>query len=813
MGYNGYGQLGDGTSEDKYQPVNVASDVVAVTAGGDHSLFLKADGTLWAMGWNGYGPLGDGTTVDKYQPVNVASNVVAVAAGSFYSLFVNADGTLWAMGDNGNGELGIGVADADVHPMPVHISNMTVASLRASGATYHSLAVGLLGPVISFNNQFVHLGQPATLTVSIAAGDGPFTYQWQLNGTNLLDATNASYSIPTVAMNDLGIYSVTVTGLIGTTTSTARLMAQPMVMAQPAGGVVNLGQAASLSVTNIEQGALTCQWFKDRVKLVGQTNSTLWFASFQFTNGGSYSVVVSYPEGVVISLPVLMCVPGAPLRAWGYNYYGELGNGTTNNSSKPANVASDVVAVTAGWYHSLFVKADGTLWAMGYNGYGQLGDETTIDKNLPVNEASNVVVVAAGYDHSVFVKADGTLWAMGHNGNGQLGDGTYDDKNQPVNVASDVVAVAAGNGHSLFLKADGTLWAMGANWAGQLGDGTGDERNQPVNVANNVVAMAGGDNHSLFVKADGTLWAMGYNLYGELGDGTSDDKYQPVNVANDVVAVTASGAHSLFVKADGTLWAMGWNSYGQLGDGTYDDKYQPVNVASDVVAVAAGYYHSLFVKADGTLWAMGYNGYGGLGIGVADEDFYPIPVQISNITVASLGASGGAFHSLAVGALSPEISGLANQAIYLGQPVTLSVVITNGDGPFSYQWQFNRTNLLNATNASYSIANVSLADLGTYSVIVTGMSSSVTQNATLTVNVIPAFMTLGNVTQIEGGLQLTVQLTGSTNYPYILQVTTNLTPPVNWQPIFTNTTDVNGRCEFTDTNLNCPQKFYRAVGQ
>jgi alpha-tubulin suppressor-like RCC1 family protein len=697
--------------------------------------------------------------------------------------------------------------------MPVHISNMTVASLRASGATYHSLAVGWLGPVISFNNQFVHLGQPVTLTVSIAAGDGPFTYQWQFNGTNLLDATNASYSIPTVAMNDVGIYSVTVTGLIGTATSTARLMVQPVVMAQPAGGVVNLGQPASLSVTNIEEGVLTYQWFKDKVKLVGQTNSTLSFALFQFTNGGCYSVVVRYPEGLAVSLPALLSAPGAPLKAWGYNYYGELGNGTANNGREPANVASDVVAVTAGWYHSLFVKADGALWAMGRNSYGQLGDGTTIDKNLPVNGASNVVAVAAGYDHSLFVKADGTLWVMGHNGNGQLGDGTYDDKYQPVNVASDVVAVAAGNGYSLFVKADGTLWAMGANWAGQLGDGTGVEKYQPVKVANNVVAMAGGDNHSLFVKADGTLWAMGYNLYGELGDGTSDDKYQPVNVASDVVAVTACGAHSLFVKADGTLWAMGWNSYGQLGDGTYDDKYQPVNVASDVVAMAAGYYHSLFVKADGTLWAMGYNGYGGLGIGVADVDVHPMPVQISNITVASLGASGGAFHSLAVGVLAPETSGLANQVINLGQPVTFSVVITNGDGPFSYQWQFNGTNLLNETNASYSIACVTFADLGTYSVIVTGMGSSIRQNATLTVNVIPAFMTLGSVAQINGGFQLTVQLTGSTNYPYILQVTTNLTPPVNWQPIITNTTDGSGRWQFTDTNLNCPQKFYRAVGQ
>jgi hypothetical protein len=51
------------------------------------------------------------------------------------------------------------------------------------------------------------------------------------------------------------------------------------------------------------------------------------------------------------------------------------------------------------------------------------------------------------------------------------------------------------------------------------------------------------------------------------------------------------------------------------------------------------------------------------------------------------------------------------------------------------------------------------------------------------------------------------------NYPYILQSATNLTPPVNWQPVLTNPADGNGNWQFTDTNLNGSQKFYRAVGQ
>ena len=63
------------------------------------------------------------------------------------------------------------------------------------------------------------------------------------------------------------------------------------------------------------------------------------------------------------------------------------------------------------------------------------------------------------------------------------------------------------------------------------------------------------------------------------------------------------------------------------------------------------------------------------------------------------------------------------------------------------------------------------------------------------------------------GKQLTLQLTGTPNYPYVLQSATNLTPPVNWQSILTNLADGNGNWQFTDTNLNGGQKFYRAVGQ
>ena len=97
-------------------------------------------------------------------------------------------------------------------------------------------------------------------------------------------------------------------------------------------------------------------------------------------------MVVTNALGLVISTPALLSVPNAPLRSWGNNTYGQLGNGSADYNAHPVpvSVASNVVAV-AGYFHSLFVKSDGTLWAMGKNYYGQLGNGSNTATNRPVN--------------------------------------------------------------------------------------------------------------------------------------------------------------------------------------------------------------------------------------------------------------------------------------------------------------------------------------------------------------------------------------------------------------------------------------------
>jgi alpha-tubulin suppressor-like RCC1 family protein len=146
MGLNNYGQLGDGHSGTYIKNINalgtnspeqiVASNVTAIAAGNSHSLFLKNDGSLWAMGWNVCGQLGDGTINNVSLPEQiVSSNVTAIASGDLHSLFLKSDGSLWAMGNNQSGQLGDGINKNVNLPEQIVASNVTAVA----AGSQHSL--------------------------------------------------------------------------------------------------------------------------------------------------------------------------------------------------------------------------------------------------------------------------------------------------------------------------------------------------------------------------------------------------------------------------------------------------------------------------------------------------------------------------------------------------------------------------------------------------------------------------------------------------------------------------------------------------
>jgi alpha-tubulin suppressor-like RCC1 family protein len=372
------------------------------------------------------------------------------------------------------------------------------------------------------------------------------------------------------------------------------------------------------------------------------------------------------------------------IKAWGFNEDGELGDGTTQNSTTPiaVNGLRDAVAIASGSHHSLALIGNGTVMAWGENVYGQLGDGTTDNSAVPVpvSGLSEVAAVASGEDHSLALLKDGTVMAWGRNSSGQLGDGSAASSDVPVAVKglSRVAAISAGGSFSLALLTDGTVMAWGENFHGQLGDGTTTNSDIPVTVGGvtGVTAISAGFRHSVALLSGGTAVAWGENEYGQLGDGTESQRDVPVAVRklSGVEAVSAGKSQSLAVVAGGAVVAWGDNEEGQLGDGNHAGPERcgappvfacskaPVAVRglSHVTAIAAG-SHSLALLANGAVLAWGPNNAGQLGDGTrtGPEICGPSASACSTIPVLSsthgiaVAIAAGAEFSLALGPSPP----------------------------------------------------------------------------------------------------------------------------------------------------------------
>jgi alpha-tubulin suppressor-like RCC1 family protein len=231
------------------------------------------------------------------------------------------------------------------------------------------------------------------------------------------------------------------------------------------------------------------------------------------------------------------------LWTWGRNLEGQLGINTLNQQESPVQTSvagTTWKQVSCGGLHTTAIKTDGTLWAWGYNFYGQIGNGTTALTITPVEVtagSTNWKQVSGGRFHTAAVKTDGTLWCWGQNAYGHLGDNTSIDKTTPTQVSGGGTTwkqVAGGIRHTVAVKTDGTLYGWGQNSEGQLGL---NNVTSPIRIPTQV--SGGGTNWkqvdadviTAAIKTDGTLWSWGFNQYGQIGNGTIVQSNIPVQTS------------------------------------------------------------------------------------------------------------------------------------------------------------------------------------------------------------------------------------------------------------------------------------------
>jgi len=376
FGSNEYGQLGDGTFENRDEPTTIPGmdTLIQVSAGAYHSLVLDESGDVFAFGRNVFGQLGDGTTLNRNVPVLVEGlpPIQKVSAGAFHSLAMTIDGALYAWGMNSNLQVGDVQSETVVDStgkelgkrvvQPVLVVESGVTDIAAGGM--HSLYLTVRGEVFAFgSNEHGQLGDGTTLSRgrpvkvpglplirSIAAG-----YEHSL----VLSDRTAEQPGGWIRYQTLFAFGSNSQGQCGV-------------------GSVPGGDAVPRDVTRPE-----------RIDLTGDAETTNDRARLVSAGSGQ----------TLVTVPVPPESPGEPVRerilVFGSNSHGQLAIARPIGTNRPESIQVTVdgwtgtdflpfVSVSTGGYHTLFLSVKGFLGAVGRNDAGQLGNRSTADVGFPV---------------------------------------------------------------------------------------------------------------------------------------------------------------------------------------------------------------------------------------------------------------------------------------------------------------------------------------------------------------------------------------------------------------------------------------------
>lgn len=288
------------------------------------------------------------------------------------------------------------------------------------------------------------------------------------------------------------------------------------------------------------------------------------------------------------------------LYCWGYNYAGQVGNGTEKMQKIPVKVLENVVEVSIEDSRPVALTKNGDLYCWGYNSYGQVGNGSNKNQLTPIKVLKNVESFSVGSSCTMALTKNGDLYSWGWNYNGQIGNGSTKDQKTPIKILENVASFSK---DCMALTKNGDLYCWGTNDEAQVGNGTKKNQTKPVKILGNVVSYEQG----AALTKNGDFYRWGANGFGQVGNGSTKTQTKPVKVLKNVTSFfVGESACTAAITKNGDLYCWGWNLHNQLGDGTTENRNKPVKIMKNVKDVFLHNLNGVALKKNGDLYYWGW---------------------------------------------------------------------------------------------------------------------------------------------------------------------------------------------------------------
>lgn len=647
-GRNDVGQLGNASTVGSLTPVDVEglnSGVISISTGLLHTCAITVGGGIHCWGSNTYGQLGDLSYWDSTTPVDVVgltSGVTAISTGDYHTCALTNLGGVKCWGRNTYGQLGNGSTENSI--TPVDVTGLTSQVIAVSSGDYHTCALTSSGEVKCWGRNIYR-----------QLGDGTTTDR--LTPVNVLGLTGMVSTISAGGYHNCALttgggvkcWGDDFHGQLGD--GTTEISSTPVDVVGLSSGVIAINSGGYHTCVVTSEGGIKC-WGENYFGQLGDGTTLHRLVPVQVLGMSSEVAIVDAGGGHTCAIATT-----GRVKCWGYNYFGQLGDGTNTRIINPVDVeglTSEVAQIDAGYRHTCALTTAGGVKCLGWNYYGQLGDGTTMDRYALVDVvglSSGVTSISAGSFHTCALMSSGGVKCWGNNSYGQLGDKSTTDRLTPVDVfglSSGVVAVSAGGYGTCVLTDVGGVKC----WGLYSGNGMPEKALTPydaLGLTREVVYVSSGSYHSCAVTTGGGVKCWGNNSDGALGTGTYDNSYVPVDVfglSSGMASVYAGDHHTCALTTEGGIKCWGENYFGQLGDGSSATRLTPVNtggLSTGVVSVSLGEMHTCVLLSTSGVKCWGYNFNGQLGINSTMDMLFPMDVVgLSNGVV---GVTAGSIHT------------------------------------------------------------------------------------------------------------------------------------------------------------------------